>query len=176
MFVFNEISFRPLDPGSSEAERISGGAEPFGTKWSVCSEIIEKTSPIKRQGGTAPARFPSTIPPGRESRCSFETLARYTQSNAVRDVENILFPFFVPSVLSALFCCDRRRENNPHRVWKERGNSTRGFSSGSISLRRRSPARSTGREAKERESGCAFGRRSRRAILSIRPRRTRTNH
>jgi len=79
-FIFNEISIifsrsrsRPGYRGRAEQSRTN-----FGRSWTLRDrvlgsrfEIIEETSPIKRQGGTTPARFPSTIPSRRVAKlCS----------------------------------------------------------------------------------------------------------
>lgn len=76
-FIFTEISIifsrsrsRPEYRGRVEQSRTN-----FGRSWTLRDrvvgsrfEIIEETSPIKRQGGITPARFPSTIPSKRVAK------------------------------------------------------------------------------------------------------------
>lgn len=79
-FIFNEISiiFSRSRSRSGYRGRAERSRTNFGRSWTLRDralgsrfEIIEETSPIKRQGGTTPARFPSTIPSRRVAKlCS----------------------------------------------------------------------------------------------------------
>lgn len=85
-------------------------------------------------------RFPSTIPPGRESRVAVSKLALVTIQSTARDLENILFPFFPslsrpfppPAVFpfSLLACASARahthkdKSSSSSETWKSAENST----------------------------------------------------